>query len=251
MRVLTKSVAVPCLAALILVLVSGPPSGARDDSGAGTGTIGAEVGAPGAGGSGSGASGSGGGGSEGGGGGGGSQGPVDPCPPLPTGADSACKAPEPGEPALPSAEVLAAHARELVVVVVPSPHTSPEGAPQLAGKRTWFWIHPDDWRPVTARAELPGLWAEVTATPTRAVWTPGDGSPAVTCDGPGRPHPGTAGATTTCGHPYTVEGTYTLRLAVTYTVTWTSSDGQSGTQDPFVLTTTQPITVDERQVVVS
>lgn len=155
-----------------------------------------------------------------------------------------------GAPAPVAGEVLAAHVRDLVTITVPRPRTSPDGAPQLAGLTTWFWLDPDEWRTATARAELPGLWAEVTATPVRSVWTPGDGSPAVTCDGPGRRHPGTSGATTTCGHPYTVAGDYTLRVAVTYAVTWRSSAGETGTQAPIVLTTTIPITVEQRQAVV-
>lgn len=147
-------------------------------------------------------------------------------------------------------EILAQAVRDEVAIAVPRPGTSPAG-PQVTGLRTWFWLDRSAWRPVTARAELPGLWAEVTATPVRATWTPGDGSPPVTCEGPGRPHPGTAGATTTCGHTYTRTGAHTLRVAVTYAVTWRSSTGASGTQDPIVLGTTAPVTVEQRQVVVT
>jgi hypothetical protein len=165
-------------------------------------------------------------------------------------ADGGGTAPPPGAaPAL--ATVLALQARQQVTVTVPRLHTSPDGAPQLAGKRTWFWMDPDGWQPVTVRAEIPGVWSEVTATPVRSVWRPGDGSSPITCAGPGQPHPGTHGATTACGHAYTTVGTYTLRAAVTYEVTWRSSTGESGVQDPFVLTAALPVTVEERQVVVS
>lgn len=160
-------------------------------------------------------------------------------------------APVPPGAGPPVAAVLALQAREQVTVRVPRLHTSPDGVPQLAGKRTWYWMDPEEWRPVTVRAEIPGVWSEVTATPTRTVWHPGDGGPTVACAGPGRPHPGTGGATTTCGHVYTTVGAYTLRAAVTYEVTWRSSTGEAGTQDPFVLTAALPLTVEERQVVVS
>jgi len=165
-------------------------------------------------------------------------------------ADTGAAVPAPAAaPAI--AAVLALQAREQVTVSVPRLHTSPDGVPQLAGKRTWFWMDEGEWRAVSVRAEIPGVWAEVTATPVRAVWRPGDGGAAVTCDGPGRPHPGTRGATTACGHVYTTTGARTLRAAVTYEVTWRSSTGETGVQDPFVLTGSLPVTVEERQVVVS
>lgn len=238
--------------ALLTLGVVGTPAGAEIDSaeppGGSTGTIGTGVELPGSGGSpGSAGGSSGSGGSGDGEGGEPQQLTINGCPWE--GFWVAC--PEPGEPTLPSAEQMAQMALDQVTIVVPEPQTSPSGAPQLAGKRTWYWIDPDDWQPVTARAELPGIWAEVTATPTTATWTPGDGSPDVVCDGPGRPHPGTSGATTDCGHPYTHVGTYTLTLTVTYAVTWTSSTGESGTQPALSLSTTSPITVEQRQVVVS
>jgi hypothetical protein len=115
---------------------------------------------------------------------------------------------------------------------------------------TWFWIDPAAWAPVSARAELPGVWAEVTATPTTAVWTPGDGGVAITCAGPGRAHPGTTGATTDCGHAYVEVGSYTLAVEVTYEVTWDSSTGIGGVLEPVVVSATQPVTVEQRQAVI-
>ena len=134
--------------------------------------------------------------------------------------------------------------------MIPAPNTSPPaGQAQLTGLRTWFWLDAEAWVPVTARAELDGVWAEVTATPVRATWTPGDGGRAVTCLGPARPHPGHDDATTDCGHVYTVMGDYSIEVAVTYEVTWSASTGESGTQDPIVLSTDLPIHVEQRQAV--
>ena len=167
-----------------------------------------------------------------------------PCPPKPTAGGGEAPAP-------PSAGEVAQLALDQVTLTIPRPHTSPDDVDQITGLKTWFWMDPDEWVAASARAELPGIWAEVTATPAVAVWTPGDGSPSITCTGPGRPHPGTPGATTDCGHVYTDVGTYSLRVEVTYRVTWRASTGETGTQDALVLTTEVPLTVAQRQVVTS
>jgi hypothetical protein len=160
--------------------------------------------------------------------------------------------PQPGEPAAPVIDpaVAAQVALDSATIPLPAPHTSPDGVPQMTGMQTWFWLDPATWVPVTARAELPGVWAEVTATPTSATWTPGDGGAPVTCAGPGRAHPGGSGATTDCGHTYLDVGAYTLTVAVTYSVTWTSSTGAGGSYDPITVTSELPVTVEQRQVVI-
>lgn len=176
---------------------------------------------------------------------------------------SACQLPVPGAPpttpAAPDAPpvfvidpaVLAQEARESVRLPVPQPHTSPpEDGFQLVGLETWFWLDAAGWRPVTARAELPGIWAEVTATPTRATWSPGDGRASVACDGPGARHPGTSGAATDCGHTYLDVGTYTIAVEVTFAVAWEASNGASGTQEPITVGAELPITVEQRQAVI-
>lgn len=133
---------------------------------------------------------------------------------------------------------------------LPGPHTSPpEGGFQLTGVETWFWLDPDTWEPVSARAELPGVWAEVTATPVRAAWEPGDGSATVTCDGPGREHPGTERASTDCGHTYVDVGTFTVHVEVTWEVTWRSSTGAAGELDAITVAADLPLEVQQRQAV--
>lgn len=161
--------------------------------------------------------------------------------------------PPPGAPAAPVIDpaVLAQQARETVALPLPRPHTSPpEDGFQLVGLETWLWLDADRWHPVTARAELPGIWAEVTATPTRATWTPGDGGAAVVCDGPGARHPGTAGSETDCGHTYLDLGTFTLAVEVTFTVTWRASNGTSGAQAPITVGAELPVRVEQRQAVI-
>ncbi|QYG91972.1 hypothetical protein HC251_05660 [Iamia sp. SCSIO 61187] len=178
----------------------------------------------------------------------------------------ACQLPEPGQPVpAPGAPtgpgappvyiidpaVLAQEARDSVSLALPRPHTSPpEDGFQLVGLQTWFWIDPGQWRPVTARAELPGIWAEVTATPVTTTWTPGDGGAAVVCPGPGSAHPGTTGARTECGHTYVDLGGFTITVDMTYEVTWRASNGVSGTQAPIVVSADLPIEVQQRQAVI-
>lgn len=167
-----------------------------------------------------------------------------------------CPEPVPAAPGAPppppAAELVAQLALDRVTIRVPQPHTSPpEDGFQLTGLAAWFWLDEEEWRPVTARAELGGVWAEVSARPTRAVWTPGDGADPVTCTGPGRPHPGTAGHhRTACGHVYTDVGEYTIEVEVTYAVTWRASTGQAGVEAPITLTADLPIRVEQRQAVV-
>jgi hypothetical protein len=172
------------------------------------------------------------------------------CELLPVG--SPCSGPEPAGPSGPAVDpvVLAQAALDSATIALPVPRTSPEGVPQITGMPTWFWLDPAAWVPVSARAEVPGLWAEVTATPVEATWTPGDGGAPVTCAGPGRPHPGEASATPDCGHTYVEVGAYTLAVAVTYDVAWTSSTGAGAALDPIVVTGALPVTVEQRQAVI-
>lgn len=236
-------------------LMSHPGVGGADtgnDNPGGSGSIGAEVSTPGTGSTGSGSNGSNEGGSD-------DSGEPNAGPlycGMP-GADPDTCSNQPAIQDLPAippgipASVAAAVARDQVDITIPGLHTSPDGVSQVTGMRTWFWLDSSQWRSTTVRAELPGVWAEVTARPVRSRWTPGDGGATVVCDGRGRPHPGTSGATTDCGHVYTTTGRYTLEVAVIYEVTWRSSTGETGVQDPLVLTGDLPITVEQRQVVVS
>jgi hypothetical protein len=157
---------------------------------------------------------------------------------------------EDAEPALPPAITVAQLALDSAEFSIPAPQLSPPDR-QITGLRTWFWMDPGEWQPTTAHAEIPGLWASVTVTPTTARWTPGDGGATVTCGGPGRPHPGTEGARTDCGHVYTDAGDYALTVEVTYAVSWTSSTGEGGTLDPVTLTAGLDVHVEQRQAVTS
>ena len=235
------------LSTTVLLLAVPSSAAEEDDDWFGSGSVSAEVATPpshGGGNRGGSNSGDAGGGS----GGGPSEQSTGPtrgtaCSPMP-GSEFPCPTDDPAAPVDPV--VVAQMALDRVTFSIPEPRTSPEGH-QLTGLATWFWLDPDQWLSHTARAELPGVWAEVTASPVSVAWDPGDGSAPVVCDGPGRP--ATSGGEPDCAHVYTVVGDYTLTVRVTYAVTWRSSTGASGTLDAIVLASTAPVEVQQRQAV--
>lgn len=117
----------------------------------------------------------------------------------------------------------------------------------------WLWIEEDTWSPESAQAEVPGGSVSVTATPTTARWSMGDGA-TVTCDGPGVPyvagHHDPAAVSPECGHTYTrasmgePDGTYDLGVEVVWEVSWESTDG-GGELDPLVTSATAEVDVVE------
>jgi hypothetical protein len=164
-----------------------------------------------------------------------------------------CMDGQPGEPPAPVVDpvAVAQEASESLPLVVPQPHTSPsEDGFQLVGIETWYWLDAAAWRPVVVRAEVPGVWVEVTARPTTATWDPGDGRPAVACAGPGAAHPGTNEAATECGHTYLEIGSFVIGVEVAFEVTWVASTGQTGTIPDVVLSAQLPVTVEQRQAVI-
>nr|WP_246422605.1 hypothetical protein [Nocardiopsis mwathae] len=119
-----------------------------------------------------------------------------------------------------------------------------------------MWVDDGTWRPVSAQASVPGGSVSVTAAPRTARWSMGDGT-TVTCDGPGVPfdlgRDDPAGESPECGHTYrrasvgASQGVYAVRLAVTWTVTWESSEGGGGELDPLVTSTAAELEVVESQ----
>lgn len=64
--------------------------------------------------------------------------------------------------------------------------TAPGGdQPTYVGYRTWLWIPPEQWRPVSASLTLSGATVTIRATPLGVEWA--IGSRQMFCDGPGRP----------------------------------------------------------------
>jgi hypothetical protein len=121
---------------------------------------------------------------------------------------------------------------------------NPAGA-QLVRLPTWLWVDPAGWAPRSATAAVPGVAVTATATPSRVVWSMGDGA-TVACASAGTPfRAGTdpAAASPDCGHTYRSSsqerpgGVFPVRATVFWTVTW-SGAGQSGHFDDLSTTMT-------------
>lgn len=137
-------------------------------------------------------------------------------------------------------------------IPLPRVRLSPEGA-QVVNLPMWTWL--DDWTTVTDSADVPGVSVTVTASPTSAVWTFGDGE-SVTCNGPGIPWTTAtaAGTEPPCGHTFTrssassPSGTYHLTVAVTWAASYTVAGGAGGGNlAPVTRTTTVDLQVGEVQ----
>ena len=149
---------------------------------------------------------------------------------------------------------LARRAFNELPLIYPRPRTAPPAtANQLVGVRTWLWVDPADWHPLSATAAIGGLSATVTATPTSTVWTMGDGT-TITCDGPGTPYDPQRPddeQSTQCSHTYQHDGPYTVLATIVWTVSWTSSTGAGGDLGTVQRSTQFPLTVEQRQAVIT
>lgn len=160
-------------------------------------------------------------------------------------------------------------AREaLRTLTIPSPTTGryPAGTMQdgtpftVVGAYTWFWTDPDGYRPLTARADAGGVWAQVSVAPTALTFAPGDGVAAVSCRGPGlawRPGDGVwAASPAGCDYRYAhssihqPQGQVTATYGIQWSVTWTSSTGASGVLPGLTTTATATFAVAEVESVV-
>lgn len=182
-------------------------------------------------------------------------------PPVATGvADVWFAAPPVGaDPA-----AVAVSAERLLVLPQPSGHRSPSESQQYQGHPftytglwTWTWTDPDTWQERRATATAGGVSATVAVTPTRMTFSPGDGSAAVTCAGPGRAWTSADGngppADGGCGYRYG-QPTQTPILSaqsIDWAVTWTASDGTSGTLPDLITTRTGQLMVLQIQSVVT
>lgn len=158
-------------------------------------------------------------------------------------------------PVLPSPGELAERARNRLQLPNPQVGFSPDPAThpyQLVNVPTWWWT--ENWTTRTQRTAAGPVFAEVTATPVVSTFDGGDGSAAATCDRPGvvwrkglsEDTPGT------CRFTYKRSATgLTATISTTWRVTWVGSGGTGGTLDPITTSTTQALTVYERQAVVT
>jgi hypothetical protein len=119
----------------------------------------------------------------------------------------------------------------------------------------WFAV-PGQWSAVSASAGIPGGSVTVTATATVLRFDPGDGSPPVSCAGPGPVFvPGTPEPVRppACSYAFLNASTaapggrsWPGALSVDWTVTWTASDGEHG--ELASVTTRADVPVEVREI---
>lgn len=148
---------------------------------------------------------------------------------------------QPGASALPTPAELAQQAYAQLRLPVPTPEHSPDlrlvdGRPAvLVGEQTWLWTDRSRFQSRSRRLQVGPVWAQVTATPVELSFDPGDGSPVVSCAGPGTPF--VAGrdqqhaASPTCGYLYEQSsaqqpgGVVPVKYGITWRVSWTGASG--------------------------
>ena len=130
--------------------------------------------------------------------------------------------------------VIARETAQRTNIPLPSIRTSPPvGRDQLVNLPTWMWV--EDWNARRATATEGPLTVTVVATPRSVTWRMGDGA-LVVC-GPGTPW--NSGLreeqqSTDCSHTYTRSSAnqpgllYQARATMTWDVTWSATNGESG-----------------------
>jgi hypothetical protein len=158
-----------------------------------------------------------------------------------------------GAPPPPPPVVLAAQARNQLTL--PGPGIDANPAPdrdQMVSVPTWLWL--TGWRPVSATAAVPGESVTATATPTRVVWSMGDGT-TVVCHGPGTPYRSgddPHSSSPDCGHTYRTSSAgqpgdaYPVTATVTWAITW-SGGGQRGSLPALTSSSSTTFRVAESQ----
>lgn len=124
----------------------------------------------------------------------------------------------------------------------------------LVGVDTWFWVTAASWRPVVRVVLVGKVVVTLVATPVTLQLVPGDGSPPVSCPGPGTPWlwPGTRSL---CSHTFQrtsmsrALGRFSGTVQTIWTIRWTSSTGLSGTAGPVAVPTPVSLRVVEAQAV--
>jgi hypothetical protein len=152
---------------------------------------------------------------------------------------------------------------------IPAPSTGrypagvmPDGRPYTAVHAyTWFWTDPAGWQPLSASASLRGVSVTVTATPSALEFTPGDGSAAVSCSGPGvawnaQSFGPWAASPVGCDYvyPHSSAGFPDQEVTATYGIvwhiTWTSNTGAHGALPDLTTAARSSFVVAQVQAVV-
>lgn len=107
----------------------------------------------------------------------------------------------------------------------------PAGKAWIVNIAGWVWI--EDWLTRPYNGTLEGRTALVTATPIATTFDPGDGTPPIVCPGAGTPWTSTTDSNDPgqCSHRYQRSTNYRklpATVTVTYQMTWSANDGDSG-----------------------
>jgi len=160
-----------------------------------------------------------------------------------------------------SAQQLAAIAADAIRKDLPEPHAafSPPAARSVVHLPVWFAVPAAQWAPVSVTADVPGLSATVTATPTDLIFEPGDGGGQVSCAGPGpqwqagMDEPASVPA---CSYTYTDASSiapdghaWAGDLSIRWRVAWAATNGQGGALNTLTTTSTYALAVREIQAV--
>ncbi len=148
------------------------------------------------------------------------------------------------------AEVAAGVLRRMTV---PAPEValSPVGE-QIVNLPSWLWV--SNWEPLFGTASVGGVTVTVTARPSSAWWTFGDGT-SLSC-APGVPWSPDADQTSACTHTWTRSSAsrpderYRLGVSVTWAASYSVTGGAGGGALPSITrTSTLPVRVAEVQAV--
>lgn len=119
---------------------------------------------------------------------------------------------------------------------------------------TWFWADPGIWDQQTKTVSDGQTSATATARPTGLVIHPGDGGDPVPCHGPGRPWRSSDADTKPtdggCGYVYRKVSTgrpVTATVSLSWSVSWTGSDGRGGAFDPMQTQSSMQFVVEQIQ----
>lgn len=151
---------------------------------------------------------------------------------------------------------LLAWARSELTLPLPAVRTAPpHGSDGLVGLPEWFWVAPGQWHPMSARVQVGGVWAQVTARPETLDVQPGTGT-SLACPGPGTPYNPRLAASaqhTSCSYTYAQSSdglagnAYPVRVTVLWTASWQGSGGVGGPLPQLGMTTAFGLPVAEAQ----
>ncbi len=137
-------------------------------------------------------------------------------------------------------------------ITLPVPAISP---PNRAAVNLGLWLAVQQVGPIAVRAELGPLWAETRATEATTSFDPGNGDDPISCAGYGTPIPDSEQNTIEqgpCGYTYTSDTDgepIAMTITTRWNITWTLSDGSSGSAPDIVVSASLPYEVYEIQTI--